>query len=105
MSVTSVSNRSPYDYNARETSLPERVLDKAKELVPDRVRTVAWAVTMPIYMTVAFGSIGAVFGGTVGGLGGPLGLIAGGLSGAAMGGSAGAVLGAQLGLVALSRKD
>lgn len=105
MTISSVSSRSPYDYNARETSFPERVLEKAKDLVPERVRTVAWAVTMPIYLTVAFGGIGAVLGGTVGGLGGPLGLIAGGLSGAAMGGSAGAVLGSQLGLAALASKD
>jgi hypothetical protein len=89
-------------YQPPKPSLTERVLDKAVDFVPAPVRKVAWAVTMPVYMTVAFGGIGAVLGGTVGGLGGPIGLVAGALSGASMGGSAGAILGAQL---ALSSRD
>jgi hypothetical protein len=82
--------------------LPERVLDRVTALVPPSVGKVAWAVTMPLYMGVALGSIGAVVGGTIGCLGGPVGLVAGGLSGAAAGGSLGTVLGAQLALSTLT---
>ncbi|MCC6807958.1 MAG: hypothetical protein IT381_11080 [Deltaproteobacteria bacterium] len=107
MSTTSVTRRSadPYAYQPEPPSLAERVFDKAKEFVPAPIRKVAWAVSMPIYMGVAFASVGAVIGGTVGGLGGPLGLIAGGLSGAGMGGSIGTTLGAQIALVGLSRDE
>lgn len=91
MSVSSVSN----------AGFSHRVLSLASDLVPEPVKKVAYAVTLPVYMTVAFGGIGAVLGGTVGGLTGPVGLIAGGLSGGSMGASVGAVLGAQLALASL----
>jgi hypothetical protein len=76
------------------------LVDRATNLVPRPVRKVVKAFSLPIYLGVAAGSIGATIG-SIGGLAGPLGLVAGVLTGGAMGTAFGVKLGAQLGLVIL----